>query len=154
MTSNMPGKNDGFTLIEIMVVVVIVAILSAIAVPTYKDYVIRSKITQAISGLSAVQVRMEQCYQDNHSYKPASGKDCCERVDVSALTKNFEYFKFSCDASSATTFLLTAEGIDQLSGFKYAVNQADTRSTEITGASGWAVHSPNNCWVTRKDGTC
>jgi type IV pilus assembly protein PilE len=53
----------GFTLIEVMVVVAIIAILAAIAIPNYADYVTRSKVTDAVSGLSEMRVRMEQYFQ-------------------------------------------------------------------------------------------
>jgi type IV pilus assembly protein PilE len=139
MTSN---KSGGFTLVEIMVVVAIISILSAIALPAYQDYVIRSKITQAISGLSSRQVRMEQCYQDNHTYAPTGDCSAC----TEETTDNFQ---FTCTAT-ATTFTLTATGRGAMAGFVYTVDQSDAKKTSAT--AGWGVS--DTCWVTKKGGIC
>jgi type IV pilus assembly protein PilE len=135
------NKSRGFTLIELMVVVVIIAILSAVAVPAYQDYVVRAKITQAISGLSSRQVKMEQCYQDSRTYVGCAA--CAAATDGD--------FAFSC-TSTATTFTLTATGQDVMAGFIYTVDQSDMKKT--TGvAAGWGSGS-TTCWVTRKGDVC
>jgi type IV pilus assembly protein PilE len=140
------NKRGGFTLMEVMVVVLIVSFLAAFASPSYQDYVVRSKITQAISGLSARQVRMEQCYQDNHTYAPTGGCSACGTVTEGDFT-------FSCSAPTATTFTLTATGLNAMNGFVYTVDQSNARQT--TGVpSGWAKHDPNNCWITKKGAIC
>ena len=137
------NKSRGFTLIEVMVVVVVISILSAIAIPAYQDYVIRSRIMEAISGLSAKQTQMEQCYQDNHTYQPTPPCKAC-------VTETAENFEFTC-TPSATTFTLTATGRNAMAGFVYTVNQSDARSTTNV-PSGWSTSS--TCWVTRKGGVC
>lgn len=133
-------RQSGFTLIELMIVVVVIAVLSAIAIPAYSEYVMRSRITEAVSGLSEMRVRLEQFFQDNRTY--ASG---C------ATLPSASYFSFACSNLSATTYTVTATGSGAMSGFVYTVNQSNTRQT--TGVpSGWT--SSTTCWVTRKNGAC
>src|SRR5580704_18967202 len=62
------GRSQRFTLIELMIVVAIVAILTTIAYPNYRDYVIRGQLVDATQGLAAVRANMERYFQDNRSY--------------------------------------------------------------------------------------
>jgi len=62
---------QGFTLIEIMIVIAIVAILSAIAVPSYQRYVMKSRAKSATADLVALSLVVENRFQKSLSY-PAS----------------------------------------------------------------------------------
>ncbi|BDU20452.1 pilin [Dyella sp. GSA-30] len=57
----MKNVQKGFTLIELMIVVAIIAILAAIAIPQYQTYVIRSQVTRAMSEAGDVKVLVEDC---------------------------------------------------------------------------------------------
>ncbi|TAL83888.1 MAG: type IV pilin protein [Rhodanobacter sp.] len=67
----------GFTLIELMIVVAIVAILGAIAIPSYLKYVMKSRRADAIAALSQEQGMLERCYATTFDYSkvttPSSG---------------------------------------------------------------------------------
>jgi type IV pilus assembly protein PilE len=134
-------KYGGFTLIELMIVVAIIAILSAVAIPAYTDYVTRAKIMEAVSWLSSTQTKMEQCYQDEHSY--ANCSVCAETAGKD--------FGFACTAD-ANGFTLTATGSsNSTSGLKYTLTHADAKTTE-SNRDGWS--SSSTCWVTKKGETC
>ena len=136
-------NNKGFTLIEVMIVVVIIGILAAVALPSYSDYVTRGKIPGAVSGLADMQVKMEQYYQDNRTY--TSGGAAC-----GAALPTAKEFTFTCTAS-ASAYTVTATGTGAMTGFVYTVDQANVRAT--TGVlSGWTSNA--TCWVTKKDGSC
>ncbi len=140
-------NNQGFTLIELMVVVIVVAILAAIGIPSYADYVRRGRITEAISGLSEMRVKMEQYFQDNRTYVGA-----CAAGTVATLPANSAYFTFTCPTLTTTTYGVTATGASNMNGFIYTLDQSNARRT--TGLpSGWSG-SGNTCWVIRKDGSC
>ena len=136
---------NGFTLIELMVVVAIVGILAAIAIPNYSDYVTRGKIPDATSGLANRRVQMEQYFQDNRTYVGATA--CADGGSP--------YFTFSCTATSATAFTLQAAGTASMAGFNFTVNESGTRASTVSAAliaNGWAANA--TCWITRKAGAC
>ena len=65
----MNTRNDkGFTLIEVMIVVVIIAILATIAIPAYEDYVMRARRTEAKSAIMAAYASLEKHFLNNNAY--------------------------------------------------------------------------------------
>ena len=137
----------GFTLIELMIVVGIVAILSAIAVPAYSDYVMRSKISEAVAQLSDMRVKMEQYFLDHRTFVGA-----CAGGTVAPMPTG-KYFTFACPTLTATTYTITAAGsaTEGMSGFTYQIDHLNQRQT-ISVPAGWTASL--TCWVLRKDGSC
>lgn len=130
------NTQKGFTLIELMIVVVIVAILASIGIPAYSDYVTRGKLVEGTSALSDGRVKMEQFFQDNRTY---AGGPC------PAATTNFTYV---CGNLTATTYTITATGTGGLSAFSYTIDQNNTK----TSATPWGNGA--TCWIMKKGDTC
>jgi type IV pilus assembly protein PilA len=68
----MNSLQKGFTLIELMIVVAIIGILAAIAIPAYQDYTIRAQVTEGINLADAVKVAVADDYTQNGVF-PAAG---------------------------------------------------------------------------------
>ena len=138
------SRSSGFTLIEVMITVAIVGILAAVALPAYTQYVQRANVTEAVSGLSDMRVKLEQYFQDQRQYTGACAAGTVAPVPV---TKNFA---FTC-VLAATTYTVTASGVGSMGSFAYTVDQAGTKTT--TGLpTGWANQGCG--WVLKKDGSC
>jgi type IV pilus assembly protein PilA len=69
----------GFTLIELMIVVAIIGILAAVALPAYQDYTIRAKVSEVILAMSACRTSITEVYQSGGT-APAAGEWGCEGV--------------------------------------------------------------------------
>ena len=141
---NQCPKPSGFTLIEMMIVIAIISILSAIALPAYQDHVMRARIAEAHSELSSVRPKLEQHFLDNRSYAGA-----CSATSVAPLPTG-KNFTFAC-ALGQTTYTVTATGIDKAAGFAFTVNEANVRAT-TAAPSGY--NTSTTCWITRKGEVC
>jgi type IV pilus assembly protein PilE len=137
-------KQQGFTLIELMITVAIVGILASIAIPSYSIYVLEGKIPDATSNLAAKRVQMEQYYQDNLTYLPSPSVPCITDNDAS------KYFIFICSTSSSTAYTITATGVNSMAGFKFSIDQSNHKTSVLP--AGWS--SVSNCWATNNHGGC
>lgn len=138
----------GFTLIELMIVVAIVAILGAIAYPAYRDYAIRGSLTDAATGLTSVRADMEAYYQNFRTYAASAGA-----TPPCSAAQTFGKFTIQCAAApGASSYTISATSTDNiLKSFKYSITEKDVRSTD-TAPTGW-----NTCtskWLMRKGDTC
>jgi type IV pilus assembly protein PilE len=141
----------GFTLIELMITVAIVAILAAVAIPSYTVYITRSKIQEATSTLLSMRIKMEQYFQDQRTFIGA-----CAAGTVAPLPAGLKYFTVGCSNQTATTYTVTATGIagSDMAQFSFTIDQANNRATtNVPTASGWSLPA-TSCWVTRKGGIC
>jgi prepilin-type N-terminal cleavage/methylation domain-containing protein len=144
------GRSKGFTLIELMIVVAIVAILTTIAYPNYRDYVIRGQLVDGTTALAALRANMERYYQDNRTYiTSAAFPSPCAAAPYTAGR-----FTITCPTTTLTTFTLQAQGTaGDLTGFQFTVDQADVQQTVVTTPPAPATFlSCNTAWVTKTGG--
>jgi type IV pilus assembly protein PilE len=139
------GWESGFTLIEAMIVVAMIAILAGIALPSYRDYVTRAQIVDGLVPLADMGGKLEQYFQDNRTYVGA-----CTANTVATLPGATARFSYACTLA-ASTYTVTATGLGNMSGFVFTLNQNGLRQTTGT-PTGWTAGS--NCWSARKDGSC
>ena len=86
MKSRLISNNSGFSLIEMMIVIAVLAIIVAVAVPSYNDYIIRSKRSEAKAMLSLVTSQQEQFFLNNKSYTTSN-----TAINVNASSENDLY---------------------------------------------------------------
>ncbi|MDD5298458.1 MAG: prepilin-type N-terminal cleavage/methylation domain-containing protein [Rhodocyclaceae bacterium] len=156
-------SRKGFTLIEMMIVVAIIAILSTIAYPMYTSYIQRGKIGEAMSELGQLRVQLEQYYQDHRDYG-SSGTGCggtTSPIPSSATPAGTQYFSYACNwtvtgdttnSGSNQAYQITATGISGqgMSGYTYTIDyNGNRKTTAYPGASGL----PRSCWLL-KSGDC
>ena len=139
----------GFTLIELMATVIVIAILTAVAYPSYQDYVRRSALADATSTLSDLRVRMERYYQSNSGYGPGGG--VCGVADPAAT----QYFTYTCAPGAGAnpqTYTFTATGNSGLTnGFVFTINHQNVRATTGMYASWGALPADAGTrWVLKK----
>jgi type IV pilus assembly protein PilA len=102
----MKSLQKGFTLIELMIVVAIIGILAAVALPAYQDYTIRAKMSEVILGVSACRTSITEVYQSGAaSAMTANGWGC----EVGATQATKYVAGISTDANGLVT--ATVQGI-------------------------------------------
>ncbi|TFY97036.1 type IV pilin protein [Ramlibacter humi] len=140
----------GFTLIEVMITVVIIAILAAVAIPSYQDYIRRGQLNEGFGYLSEYRVKLEQYFQDFRNFGTTDGGDCANGTGAPSWNTfspaDAKYFKLTCKVVGEG-YLLTATGIaGNVKNDVFTIDQDGHKQTTVfKGVS--AVH--DRCWLVK-----
>ena len=93
-------RNSGFTMIEIMIVVVILGVIAAVAIPSYNNYIERTRIATARTKLQENATKLGRLYLRKNSFAGASAE-----LGVASDA----YFEYSVDSASAESYLIKAK---------------------------------------------
>lgn len=135
----MISKQRGMTLIEIMIVVVIIGILAAIAIPAYGQYVRKAKRTDATTALLRIAAAQERFYLQNNTY---SGDPAA--LGIAGTPDNLYALAIAGAGAVGYTATATAQGsqAQDTDCSVFSINQLGQRSATDSGGTDTSV----TCW--------
>jgi type IV pilus assembly protein PilE len=142
-------KSDGFTLIELMIVVAIIGILAAIALPSYQDYVRKSRRTDATVAISKIQQAQEKWRANNTSYTTTLSD-----LGATSATEN-GYYTISLGKDGATCtgtadgtkYCIKAVAVTGKSQTADKAGSQDCSTLYMHISAGNATGTPAACWA-------
>ena len=136
------SMQKGFTLIELMIVVAIIGILAAVALPAYQDYTVRAKMTEVILAASTCRTSITEVYQSGSASLPAANAWGCESASASSK------YVASVATDAAGVITVTARNISALTasgGVKITPLKADgTAAAAGTPVGSWKCEPINS----------
>lgn len=132
-------KNKGFTIIELMIAVAIIGILAAIAIPAYQNYVIRAKVSEALTFASQAKTSVAEYYQSQGSL-PATNTQAGLATSVTGTNVS----QVSVGTSGVITVTTSIAGVTGNIDFAPTVNSSGI-TWVCTGGTLGNQYRPSNC---------
>lgn len=141
-------RNRGFTLMELLIVIAVIAILSMIAIPSYIEYNRKGKRSEGVAAIGDIQLRQERYRADNPTYGTML-QLFGSAGNVTAFNNQYKYYSISIAASpSATGYTVTATRKGDLAndpkcGDLRMANSAGVNTKSVVGVGSTKV---DYCW--------
>src|SRR5262245_36564238 len=103
----MKRVQQGFTLIELMIVVAIIGILAAVALPAYQDYTVRARVTEALTQASAAKATIAENIASNGGTLTGITDACAGVTAISAAATNSRITTLSCTTTTGVVQIVT-----------------------------------------------
>lgn len=131
------NKQKGFTLIELMIVIAIIGILAAIALPAYQTYTKKAKFTEAVLAAASVRSNIDICFQDKDNYT-LSNCDSFSKIgiDTATATAPNNINSITIDANTAT---ITVTGEPSVDSVTYILSPTASNNSLTWSAGGTCV---------------
>ena len=144
---NADRRSRGFTLIELMIALVVIAILASIAVPSYLQSIRKSRRAEAVASMSAIQQAQERWRANNTTYAANSVLTTAapSGLGQSSSTENGRYtLAISSNTGSAYTLTATATAAGGQTNDSQGSTSCSTLTVAVTAGNG--TKSPAACW--------